>query len=262
MEEAWQPPAYEAQAFFPRRTRYSLVIVALNEGKRLGGQLRRLQPYAGLADILLADGRSTDGSTDPDFLLGCGVRALLVTDEQGLSTATRMGLAYSLAQGYEGVVTVDGNGKDGVEALPHFLEALDRGYDLVQGSRFLPGGIHKNTPLERYLGIRLVLAPLLGLGCGYRYTDPTNAFRALSARFLRDRRVQPLRRLFIRFNLQHYLLYRAAVLGFRIKEIPVRRIYPKDGPVPTKILGWRTKALVLQETVATLLGWYNPSHGG
>jgi dolichol-phosphate mannosyltransferase len=258
MAEAWQPPRYEAQEFFPRRTRYSLVIVALNEGERLRGQLRRLYPYTDAADVLLADGRSNDGSTDADFLRAAGVRALLVTDEGGLSTATRMGLAYSLVQGYAGVVTMDGNGKDGVEALPRFLEALNQGYDLVQGSRFLAGGVHANTPPDRYLGIRLVLAPLLGLGCGYWYTDPTNAFRALSTRFLNDPRVQPMRRLFVHFSLQHYLLYRAAALGFRVQEIPVRRVYPKDGPLPTKIHGWRTKARILREMLEAVLGKYNP----
>jgi len=214
-------------------------------------------PNANLADVIIADGRSTDGSTDLRFLRDCRVRALLVTDERGLSTATRMGLAYALSQGYEGVVTVDGNGKDGVEALPRFLEALEQGYDLVQGSRFRHGRMHKNTPLERYLAIRFILAPLLWAACGYRYTDPTNAFRAISSRFLQDRRVQPIRRVFIHFSLQHYLIYRAAKLGFRVKEIPVYRAYPEDGSVPTKIHGWRTKVLILREMLATLSGSYD-----
>jgi dolichol-phosphate mannosyltransferase len=258
VRRAWEPPIYEVREFFPKRTRYCAVIVVLNEGERIKAQLGRMKLYADRADIIIADGRSSDGSTDPALLQAVGVRTLLITDEHGLSTATRMGLAYALEQGYEGVITMDGNGKDGVEALPSFIAALDQEYDLIQGSRFMKGGIHKNTPLERYLAIHFIMAPLLALGCGYWYTDPTNAFRAMSRRFLDDERVQPVRRVFVRFNIHHYVISRAAKLGFEVTEIPVSRVYPDDGSVPTKIHGWRTKGLILAEMLITLIGGYNP----
>jgi len=254
----WEPPVYETHEFFSRRTKYCVVAVIFNEGERIKKQLREMKERAGLADIIIADGRSTDGSIEKQFLTDMGVRTLLITDERGLSTATRMGLAYAIEQGYEGVITIDGNGKDGVEAIPAFIEALDAGFDMVQGSRFVKGGVHKNTPLERYIGIRYVLAPLLALGCGFWYTDPTNAFRAMSGRFLRDVRVQPVRRVFVRFNIHHYVIYRAAKLNFNVKEIPVVRVYPDDGSVPTKITNWKTKWLILKEMIYSLLGFYNP----
>ena len=84
-----------------------------------------MKEKADQADILIVDGRSSDGSTAPDFLKSCGCRALLATDEMGLSLATRVGLDFAIKQGYEGVITIDGNGKDGVEALPRFIEALE-----------------------------------------------------------------------------------------------------------------------------------------
>ena len=251
-------PAFETHAFFEKRTRYCVIIVIWNEGERIQNQLRRMKERAMLADIIIADGRSTDGSTDHDFLRAMGVRILLITDERGLCTATRMGLAYAMEQGYEGVVTIDGNGKDGVEALPDFIRELDNGYDVVQGSRFMKGGVHKNTPLERYVGVRYVIAPLIALG-GFWYSDPTNAFRAMSARFLQDPRVQPFRREFVRFNLQFYLIYRAAKLGFKVREIPVVRTYPDDGSVPTKIVSLHSKYLIIKELLLTVTGRYNPA---
>jgi len=253
-----EPPVYETHPFSPKHNRYCIIVVVLNEGQRLKAQLARMQPMAHLIDIIIADGHSNDGSTDHAFLISQGVHALLVTDERGLSTATRMGLSYALDAGYDGVITVDGNGKDGVEAIPAFIQALDEGYDLVQGSRFMKGGVHKNTPLERYIGVRFVIAPIMALGCSFWYTDPTNAFRAMSGRFLRDVRVQPIRQVFVRFNIHHYVIYRSAKLGFRVKEIPVVRVYPDDGSVPTKIVSWCTKALIVRELLATIIGWYNP----
>lgn len=257
MKLAWEPPVYETHEFAPKRTRYCVVVVIWNEGEKIKHQLRRMAANGALADIILADGRSTDGSTEHGFLQAMGVRTLLITDERGLCTATRMGLAYAMDQGYDAVITVDGNGKDGVEALPAFIAKLDAGYDMVQGSRFMQGGVHKNTPLERYIGVRYVIAPFVALG-GFWYTDPTNAFRAMSMRFLRDERLQPIRRVFVRFNLQHYLIFRAAQLGFKVTEIPVVRVYPDDGSVPTKIVHWRSKTRIFGELIATVMGRYNP----
>ena len=254
----WEPPRFDVIEFFPRRTDYCVCITVFNEGDRIREQLSRMKPRADLADIIIADGTSSDGSTELKFLQSMGVRTLLTTDEYGLSTATRMGVAYAMKEGYSGIVTIDGNGKDGVEVLPDYLAGLREGYDLVQGSRFKKGGFHKNTPWDRRLGIQYIMVPLLSLSCGFPYSDPTNAFRAMSMRFLTDQRVQPLRSIFVRFNLQLYFIWRAAKLGFRVKEIPVKRVYPDDGTVPTKIHGLRPKFLNLLEFLLVISGKYNP----
>ncbi len=258
----WQPPEFERIEFFEKRSRYCLVVTAWNEGDRLRQQLKRMQPYAQMADIVIADWRSNDGSTEPSFLREEGVRTLLETEEGGLGTAIRMALAYALEERYAGVVTLDGNGKDGVDAIPEFLQRLDDGWDFVQGSRFLPNGAHANTPIDREVGIRWIVSPLLSLASGGRITDPTNGFRAMSRKYLTDPRLQPIREVFVRFNLQLYLVHRALPLGHRFVEIPVVRCYPDDGSTPTKITDLRTKLLFLKQLFWTAFGRYNPpAHG-
>lgn len=254
---SWNIPHFSVTEIHEKKTKYCFVTVVWNEGERLKNQLVRMKEYARLADIIVADGDSDDGSTNIDFLRENNVRTLLVTQERGLCTATRMAIAYAMEQGYEGIVTVDGNGKDDVRALPTFLEHLEMGYDLVQGSRFMPGGIHSNTPLERYMGIRLVVNPIISLSSGMHYTDVTNAFRACSMRYLTDPRLQPLRTIFVRFNLQFYLNRQAPRLGMKCIEIPVKRIYPSDGSVPTKITTLRTKLLLMKELLMTISGRYD-----
>jgi glycosyltransferase involved in cell wall biosynthesis len=146
-DRTWQLPAYEVRELAPRRTKYCVAIPVLNEGERIKTQLRRMYDLAipAGADILILDGGSTDGSTDLSLLGPLGVRALLVKEDTGrLSAQLRMGYAWALRQGYDGIVTVDGNDKDGVEAIPSFLRELDAGIDLVQGSRFVPGGVAVN----------------------------------------------------------------------------------------------------------------------
>lgn len=243
-------------------TRYCFAPIVYNEGDHFRRQIQEMAKKASLADILVAERRSNDGATAPDFLRANGVRALLTTDEPGGATAIRMLLHYALREGYEGVVLIDGNGKDGVDALPRYLEQLDAGMDFVQGSRFMRGGVHKNTPYLRKIGIKFIMAPLLWLGGGFWYTDSTNGFRGYSRRFLEDPRVEPLRACFTHFNLQYYLSYMAPKLGLRIVEIPVARVYPDDGPTPTKVIGFKQNFLAFWEMVLIVRGQCNPPKQG
>jgi dolichol-phosphate mannosyltransferase len=254
----WEVPEHEVTEFFPRRTEYCFIPIVYNEGPRFIRQIQEMSKNASLADIIVSERRSTDGSTDHDWLKKNGVRALLTSDVKGGASSIRIGFAYALKQGYKGVVLIDGNGKDGVEALPEYLRKLDEGYDFVQGSRFMPGGTEKNTPLSRRLGIKIVMTPLVWLGSGFVYTDATNGFRGYSSRLLRDPRIEPLRNCFVRFNVQYYLSVMAPAFKFRVVEIPVARVYPDDGSVPTKVIGFRHNFQAFWEMVLTVFRYYNP----
>lgn len=254
-------PAYQVCEFAPRHWRYAVCVFVLNEGERLLRQLDRMRGCEGV-DLIIADGGSRDGATEPAQLQPRGVNARLVKTGPGkLGAQMRMAFAWCLERGYDGIVTMDGNNKDDPAALPQFIRALEKGYDHVQGSRFVPGGKAINTPWSRYLGIRLLHAPLLSLAAGHRYTDTTNGFRAYSRHFLLDPRVAPLRDRFVGYELHYYLAIRAARCGFRVTEVPVTRAYPATGPVPTKIKGWRGNWEVLRVLLRTCLGAYSPRPG-
>jgi dolichol-phosphate mannosyltransferase len=252
-------PAFEVLELQPKRTKYCVCTFVINEGERIRNQLRKMAEHADLVDIVIGDGGSTDGSLDEEYLRAQRVSARLTKRGPGkLSAQMRMALAYALDRGYEGVVVVDGNGKDDMSAIPSFVRALEEGYDHVQGSRYIPGGIAENTPLLRHIGVNILHAPLISLAAGFRYTDTTNGFRAYSARFLDDPRVQPFRDIFVGYELHYYLAIRAARLGFRVKETPVARRYPKHGATPTKISPFKGNLKVLQTLGRAVLGHYNP----
>jgi glycosyltransferase involved in cell wall biosynthesis len=252
-------PEFETHIFSPRRHDVALVIPVINEGERIRGQLRRIHAHGPAVDIIIADGGSTDGSLDPEFLRSAGVRALLVKTGPGkVGAQLRMAYAVALDEGYSGIVTMDGNGKDGVEAIDLFLARLGEGYDYVQGSRYVAGGKAVNTPLERKLAGKLIHAPLLSLAGKRWYSDTTNGFRAYSRRYLEDPRVNPFRAVFDRYQLLFYLTVRAGQLGYRVTEVPVTRAYPLDEPPPTKIGGFRGKAEHLLELFGVAVGRYHP----
>lgn len=262
------PPAeryvvpHRVRALRERRTRFCLAVFVINEGLRLHAQLERMQPYVRQVDILIADGGSTDGSTGLDQLSARGVRALLVKDGPGkLGAQMVMAFDYALREGYDAIITMDGNNKDDPAGIPRFVEALESGCEHVQGSRYVSGGAEENTPFSRKWGVRLLHAPLIRMASGFPYTDTTNGFRAYARSLLEDPRVAPFRPVFAGYELHYYLAIRAARLGYRICEVPVTRVYPPHGPAPTKITPVRGNLRVLRALFAACLHHFDPPAG-
>jgi len=254
-----QIPAHRADVLSPRSHDYVLVIPVINEGERIRAQLARIAAEGLPVDVVVADGGSTDGSLAHDYLAAQGVRALLTKTGPGkLSAQLRMAYAWCLDEGYEGIVTIDGNGKDNVEAVAAFVDRLRAGFDYIQGSRYRRGGKAENTPLERTIGNRLIHAPILSVAGRRLFTDTTNGFRGYSRRYLLDPRVQPFRDVFMAYELLFYLTARAGQLGYRVCELGVRRSYPKGEAVPTKITGAGAKWAIIRQLLSVATGRLNP----
>lgn len=257
---AWQVPAFDKTVWHERRHRWCVVIPVVNEGNRIKNLLARLSAIriADIADILIMDGGSSDGSLHHQFLQEHKVRALLVKTGLGkLSAQLRCAYAFALDEGYDGIISIDGNDKDDPEAIPRFIDALIDGVDFVQASRFVTGGQAENTPASRDLAIRFIHAPMLSHFSGFKWTDTTQGFRAYSRKMLLDPRVAPFREVFATYELLAYLSYRVPKLGYRCIELPTIRRYP-TGEVPTKISGIKGNLAVLQILFRSCFGKFNP----
>ncbi|MBC7489814.1 MAG: glycosyltransferase family 2 protein [Glaciimonas sp.] len=256
---AWQVPDFKTLLWLGRQHRYCVVIPVINEGGRIGSLLGRMTALhmASIADIIIVDGGSTDGSLTPSALEAQGVHGLLLKTGLGkLSAQLRCAYAFALDQGYEGIVTIDGNDKDDPEAIPRFIEALQQGVDFVQASRFVAGGLAENTPMSRDLAIRFIHAPMLSVFSGFKWTDTTQGFRAYSRKMMLDSKIAPFRDVFLTYELLAYLSFRAPKLGYRCVELPTIRRYPKD-EVPTKINGFSGNLSLLQVLLRACFGTYN-----
>lgn len=252
-------PRHEIYEFSSRKSRYCVMIAVINEGKRIQRQLGQIQDLDLGLDVVIADGGSTDGSTSRLAMRLLGVRTLLVKDDAGhLGAQIRMGFSYCLNEGYAGIVTIDGNGKDGLEAISAFAAALDNGADFVQGSRFLPGGTEENTPWVRRVAIRCIHAPIVSLVAGFHFTDTTNGFRAYSSRYLLHPGLLPFRGIFQDYEILAYLSVRAPQLGLETREIPVARSYPLSAATPTKISPIRGNASLIRALCQLMLRRFNP----
>ena len=256
----WQVPTFKKLMWSGRQHPMCVVIPVINEGERIKSLLSRMAELnvASYADIIIVDAGSTDGSLDPVYLQTHGVRGLLLKTGPGkLSAQLRCAYSFALDQGYEGLVTIDGNDKDDPVAIPQFIDALKQGVDFVQASRFISGGIAENTPRSRDFAIRFIHAPMLSLFSGFHWTDTTPGFRAYSRKMLLDERIAPFRSVFMTYELLAYLSYRVPTLDYRCVELPTIRRYPK-GEVPTKISSFRGNYSVLAVLVKACMGKYNP----
>ena len=251
-------PTYQRHEFRGKSSEFAILIPVLNEGKRIQQQISSMIELNRIFDVFIVDGGSTDNALSLDFLRKSFVRELLVKQGPGrLSAQLRIGFSRVIEDQYKGVILIDGNGKDDFSAIPKFAEMIEQGWHFVQGSRFVPGGIAVNTPKIRWFAIRFLHAPILSLFSGFWFTDTTNGFRAYSREFLLDPRVQPLRDIFMNYELPYYLARMAPRLGFKVIEVPVRRSYPKS-EVPSKIKGLKAYAFVLKDLLLTCLGYYDP----
>lgn len=72
-------------------------------------------------------------------------------------------------------------------------------------------------------------------------TDTTNGFRAVRMSMLDDARINLNQQWLDHYELEPYLLYKAIMLGYKVIEVPVTKIYPPRSEGYTKmkaITGW------------------------
>jgi dolichol-phosphate mannosyltransferase len=256
-------PKYELKELKEKLSKYLLCIPVINEGEKFISQMKEIKQKGinNLIDIAICDGGSSDGSTDEKLLKELGVTVVITKKSEGkLSDQLMLGYAYALEKGYEGTVTMDGNGKDGIDAIKDFMYKLEQGYDFIQGSRYLKGGQAINTPKSREVAIKLIHVPIINHLSGFKYTDTTNGFRGHSIRVFKDERISPFRYgEFPTYSLIHYLTVIVPQLGYKVTEIPVIRKYPDKGNVPTKISPIKGNIDLMKILYNLSIKKYNPS---
>ncbi|WP_034461834.1 glycosyltransferase family 2 protein [Buttiauxella noackiae] len=256
----WEIPGYNLTFWTEKKYDACIIIPVINEGNRIINLLKKMndRDIHKIADIIIVDGGSTDGSLDIEKLRMLNVSGLLLKTGAGkLSAQLRCGYSFVLDKDYKNIITIDGNNKDDPVAIPQFIDALGNGYDFVQASRFISGGVAINTPKSRDFAIKWIHAPLLSIASGFRWTDTTQGFRAYSSKLLLDDRISPFRDIFVTYELLAYLSYISPKLGFRCIEVPTSRIYP-EGDIPTKISSFKGNLSVFFILIKACTGRYNP----
>ena len=77
LRASWQVPSFDLPLWAGRTQPWCVVIPVINEGERLANLLRRMAQHgiSRIADILIVDGGSRDGSTEVNRLQALEVRS-------------------------------------------------------------------------------------------------------------------------------------------------------------------------------------------
>jgi dolichol-phosphate mannosyltransferase len=228
------------------------VSVAFNEEGPIARVLDRFaaMSYPGL-DVAVVDDGSTDGTAD--VIRQKGGRLIARKTRGGVGAAIRTAYECARAEKYDICVIISGNDKDRPDEIHRLVDPIIQGEaDLVQGSRYLPGGQTKNLPFYRRAATRLVHPGLLSLVAGQRMTDTTNGYRAVRVSVLDDPMMDLSPSWLDSYDLEPYLLIKAIRCGYAVREAPVSKIYPEGHGPYTKMEGLRDWWTILRPIV--LLG--------
>jgi len=202
----------------------SVIIPSYKEGERIGRNLLEIEKYLNGKEydyeiLVIVDG-SSDNTAEIAQNYSSQVKNLKVIknpENHGKGYVVRQGLL--LARGKYRVF-LDADGSTSITHLDKFLSELEKGYDVVIGSRDIEGAyvqIHQ-AKYKEMLGdmgnwaIRIVL----GL---WRYPDTQCGFKILSAAAAE---AIASRMVVDRFGFDFELVILAEKLGFKVEQMPVR----------------------------------------
>jgi dolichyl-phosphate beta-glucosyltransferase len=202
----------------------TVIVPAYNEAARITPTIERILAYlrsqAYAWELIIVDDGSRDGTVDVVRGLIAGepaARLVAYQPNRGKGYAVRTGVLA--AQGRRAVF-LDADLSTPPEEIGNALRQLDAGYDMVIGSRALPGSrIETKAPPVRRLGtaiFNLVKHLLVGL---WRYSDTQCGFKAY-----RQAAVRPLyeRAVIDRFMFDVEILFLAERRHLKVFEMPVR----------------------------------------
>jgi glycosyltransferase involved in cell wall biosynthesis len=216
----------------------SIVIPILNEEKNLPYVLPII-PYT--YEIIMVDGHSIDDSIKIAKQHRPNIRILT---QPGRGKGDAMRYAFKQAKG-DIIVTFDADGSVNFEETYNMINLLLNGYDLVKGSRFLPGGNTLDMPLYRRLGNR-VLTTLANILFGTKYTDLVYGFHA----FRKDA-IEKMGLKSDSFEIDTELYLKAKKAGLKVIEVPSfenKRIHG-DGKLRSFKDGWKILKKIITERI-------------
>lgn len=171
--------------------------------------------------ILIVDDNSPDGTGGlADKLAGDDARfhVLHRKGKGGLLGAYIAGFEWGLEQGYEVLCEMDADGSHAPEQLHLLLEQIEKGADLVIGSRYVPGGKTVNWPANRQLLSRLG-NKYISIALGAGINDMTAGYRAFRRELLEHLDFKQLSNAGYIFQVD--VAFRAITDGFDVREVPI-----------------------------------------
>ncbi|HZN57341.1 MAG TPA: glycosyltransferase family 2 protein [Planctomycetota bacterium] len=167
-----------------------------------------------LGSVIVVDDGSTDGSAE--LARREGALVIRWARRRGKGAALRHGLGEAFARGFDAAVTLDADGQHLPQEIPRFLEAYQRGADLVLGDRSEGFALMPVARRAANLALTAALRPFVGPDL----KDSQCGFRLITARLYASMRLACEH-----FDLETEVLLAAARLEVRPVHVRVSTVY-------------------------------------
>lgn len=198
-----------------------IVTPTYNEKDNLPRFIEAVRSAAPDADILVVDDNSPDGTgqiADDIAAKDSHVRVMHRAGKLGLGTAYVQAFQQGLAEGYDWFFEMDADLSHDPKYLAAFFRALEDGFDIIIGSRNIPGGNVEGWGLGRHVmskGGSIYSRTILGLGV----RDLTSGYKAFTRRALEAIDLPSVKSNGYSFQIE--MTFRAVLKGMRVKEVPI-----------------------------------------
>ena len=198
-----------------------VIIPTYNERETLPGVVASVLKHEGFHVLVIDDG-SPDGTAGVvKEMMGARKRVFLIErpGKLGLGTAYVEGFKWGLERGYDYFIEMDADGSHDPDALPLFTGEMEKGLDLVIGSRYL----HGNISVVGWDFHRLMLSKFgnyyASWVLGLRLTDLTSGFRCYSRSAIESIDLEKIHSNGYAFQIE--MAHRIRAAGHRVGEIPI-----------------------------------------
>jgi glycosyltransferase involved in cell wall biosynthesis len=191
-----------------------VIIPTYNEAKAIGGIVKEIISKRKF-DVVVVD----DGSSDKTGKIASDNGAVVIYNKTNLGKgfALKQGFKYALDNGYNEVITMDGDGQHHHEDLDNFINAAqDADVAIVVGNRML--GI-ENMPFVRKITNK-TMSSVISLVCKQPVPDSQCGFRLIKREVLEKINLKT-----DKYEIESELLIKAAKLNHKIKSVNIRTIY-------------------------------------
>jgi glycosyltransferase involved in cell wall biosynthesis len=185
------------------------LIPAYNAARTLEPVVR--ETVARVERVVVVDDGSADGTAD--IAARAGATVLRHEQNRGKGGALKTGFAYAVAEGFDGVITLDADGQHLPSELPAFIAArAETGADLIIGGRAHLFG----EMLPRRRMANRFSAWAIAKGSGTKITDSQSGFRYYAVPMLRAMTLRS-----DGFDMESEVIVRAGIRGYRVINIPI-----------------------------------------
>lgn len=173
-------------------------------------------------EVLISDSHSPDGTGElAKKLAKKNPKVHFIETERGLGVGLIKGHQYSLEKLHPDVLAqLDADGQVEVDVLQRLVKAIDEGYDLAIGSRFVKGGENRLSPSRKLFtyGSSLICRILMGPFNIQEFTNSARAFTPSLFKKINLDRVPWREQSFIS---QPAFLHEAVLAGAKYQEVPL-----------------------------------------